>query len=90
MHFNDLIIRLRPQALAGVAGISVLGGVFLLLTFFDHSFRLQPIASERLEWWQDAGNLFYFVVALNIGIVVAALLAALLGYVYGYRRERDQ
>ena len=28
MHFNDLIIRLRFQALAGVAGISALVGVF--------------------------------------------------------------
>jgi hypothetical protein len=28
MHFNDLILRLRFQALAGVAGLSALAGVF--------------------------------------------------------------
>ncbi len=56
-----------------------------LLDHHYYSFRLQPIASEELEWWQDAGNLFYPIVLLNIGIVVAALLAALLAYVFGCR-----
>ena len=28
MHFNDLIIRLRTQALAGVAALSALVGIF--------------------------------------------------------------
>lgn len=139
MRFNNLIIGLRFQALAGVAGISVLaglyagtsdggdpskvlGGVFLLPTFFwaatwllDHhyysrlldgavavllrlerdSFRLQPIDVEQVEWWQDGGNIFYLLVLVNTGIVLAAVLAALLCYVFGYgdyqhRRKRNR
>ena len=44
MHFNDLIIRLRTQALAGVAALSALTGFFAKADFGALSLSLVWVA----------------------------------------------
>jgi hypothetical protein len=47
MHFNDLIIRLRTQALAGVAALSTLVGIFAKTDLGSFSYT-----------WEIAGFVF--------------------------------
>lgn len=48
MHFNDLIIRLRTQALAGVAALSTLVGLFAKSDLGPFSYS-----------WEIAGFVFF-------------------------------
>jgi hypothetical protein len=57
MHFNDLIIRLRTQALAGVAALSTLVGVFAKADIGPFSYS-----------WEIAGFVFLALAAFWIAI----------------------
>jgi hypothetical protein len=46
MHFNDLLMRLRSQSLAGIAAVSVLVGVF----------SKEGIADIQLDWTVAEAN----------------------------------
>jgi len=57
MHFNDLLIRLRTQALAGVAAVSTLVGIFT---------RTDP-ASIHISW-QIATDVFALLIMFWVAI----------------------
>jgi hypothetical protein len=57
MHFNDLIIRLRTQALAGVAALSTLVGVFAKADLGPFSYS-----------WEIAGFVFLGLILFWIAI----------------------
>jgi hypothetical protein len=62
MHFNDLLIRLRTQALAGVAAISTLVGIFT---------RTDPASATSIHIsWQIASDVFVLLMAFWAAIWV--------------------
>jgi hypothetical protein len=54
MHFNDLIMRLRTQALGGLTGVIAISGVVINLTAKTES---------RMEWEILFGTIVFFMVA---------------------------
>lgn len=54
MHFNELIIRLRTQALGALAGVVALSG--LAINFAQK-------AESKVQWWILFGTLLFFVFA---------------------------
>jgi len=56
MHFNDLLIRLRTQALAGVAALSAIAGIF------------GKSGAEVKASWEMATGIFVFLCLLWIAI----------------------
>lgn len=54
MHFNDLIMRLRTQALGGLAGVVAISGVAINLT-------AKP--ETKIEWGILFGTICFFLVA---------------------------
>jgi hypothetical protein len=56
MHFNDLLIRLRTQALAGVAALSAIAGIF------------GKSGAEVQTSWKMAAGIFFLLCLLWIAI----------------------
>ena len=60
MHFNDLLIRLRTQALAGVAAVSTLVGIFT---------RTDPASTASVHIsWQIASDVFALLITFWVAI----------------------
>jgi hypothetical protein len=82
MHFNDLLMRLRSQSLAGIAAVSVLVGVF----------SKEGIADIQLDW-TVAEAIFVALAAFWIAILSLDLLyynRLLIGAVKALRGLEEQ